>query len=285
MLNERRCLLGEGPRYDVATDTLFWFDILNQQMLEFEMPSGRFVAHDLPVMASALFAVDAGRQLMFGEGGFYLRDRVSGRLTLHTPLEADRPGNRCNDARSHPSGSLWAGTMGRSAESKAGSIYWFRAGEVRMLFEGVSIPNSICFSPDGSTGYFTDTDVGILYRVDLDAATGLPIGEPKVFVDHRGQKGGLDGSVINADGVLWNARWGAGCVDAYSPGGVRIESISLPAKQTTCPAFVGPDLSRLVVTSATEGLDDAAKAADPDGGKTFLLDRPMCGQADAAVLI
>jgi len=285
ILNEHRCLLGEGPTYDVAAGALYWFDILDRQLLEQDLDTGRFVRHDLPVMASALFAVDPQRQLLFADDGFYLRDRASGALKLHTALEQDRPGNRCNDARSHPSGSLWAGTMGRKAEPNAGAIYWFRAGAVRRLYDGVTIPNSISFSPDGTIGYFTDTVVGILYRVDLDPATGLPTGDPKIYVDHRGHPGGLDGSVVDLDGVLWNARWGAGCVDAYSSDGVRLESIALPAAQTSCPAFAGKDLTQMVVTSATEGMDDAAMTGDPHAGKTFVLDRPMRGQADAAVAI
>lgn len=285
ILNEHRCLLGEGPAYDPAAGALFWFDILNRQMFELDMETRHAAIHELTVMASAVFSVDGQRQLLFTENGFYLRDRTSGQMSLHTALEADRPGNRSNDARSHPSGSLWAGTMGRYAEANAGAIYWFRAGAIQKLFDGITIPNSICFSPDGTAGYFTDTMTHILYRVELDPVTGLPLGEPKMFVDHRGQQGGMDGSVVDAEGVVWNACWGAGCVDAYSKDGVKLMSIGLPARQTSCPAFAGKDLTQMAVTSATQGMGPAAMARDPDAGKTFLLDRPMRGQADAAVLI
>ncbi|MGG2476526.1 SMP-30/gluconolactonase/LRE family protein, partial [Rhizobium sp. BR5] len=44
-----------------------------------------------------------------------------------------------------------------------------------------------------------------------------------------------------------------------------------PAKQTTCPAFIGPDASRLLVTSACENLDEDALAANPQHGLTFEL--------------
>ena len=60
-------------------------------------------------------------------------------------------------AGSIASGALWIGTMGRKAEKGAGAIYHFGGGELRRLYASVSIPNAICFSPDGATAYFTDT--------------------------------------------------------------------------------------------------------------------------------
>ena len=42
------------------------------------------------------------------------------------------------------------GTMGKSAERRAGAIYWHFRGETRLLYPGISIPNSICFSPGGA---------------------------------------------------------------------------------------------------------------------------------------
>jgi len=47
--------------------------------------------------------------------------------------------------------------------------------------------------------------------------------------------------------------------------------LQVPARQSSCPAFVGPDFSRLLVTSAWQGMDEVARAADPEHGRTFLL--------------
>jgi sugar lactone lactonase YvrE len=185
----------------------------------------------------------------------------------------------------HQSGAFWFGTMGKAEDKGAGAIYWYRKGELRKLFPGIGIPNSICFSPDGAIAYFADTAVNILMRVDCDPATGLPSGEPKIFYDQRKDKGGLDGSVVDAEGVLWNARWGAGSLDAYSPEGKRIRSIAIPAKQSSCPAFVGTKADRIVVTSAWQGYDARARERDPHAGKTFLVDLPVKGRFDARVAL
>lgn len=279
------CNLGEGPSYDPASDSLFWFDILGRKLLEKKVSGGAETTHDLPELASAIAGVDAKRQFLVTETGLYLRDRKSGALTLHTPLEADNAATRSNDARTHPSGAFWIGTMGKQAEARAGAIYWFRKGELRKIVSDVTIPNAICFAPDGRTAYFTGTVTNVLFRVDCDPATGLPQGEPKIFVDSCGREGEADGAVVDADGVVWNARWGAGAVDAYAPDGTLIRSIAVPARQSSCPAFVGPRADRLAVTSAWEGMDAAARAADPHAGKTFLLDVPVKGRFEPPVLL
>jgi sugar lactone lactonase len=279
------CQLGEGPTYDPATDTLFWFDIVGKKLLAKTGLDGETRIHDLPEMASALAVINDGHQLLVTETGLHVRDVATGGLSMLMPVEADNPVTRSNDARVHPCGALWFGTMSKHGEREAGAIYWFFRGEVRRLFPRISTPNSICFTADGTIAYFTDTAKNILMRVACDPANGLPSGEPAVFLDQRGKPGGIDGSVVDADGVLWNARWGAARVDAWSPAGELIRSLPVPARQSSCPAFIGPQLDRLVVTSAWQGMDDAARAADPHAGKTFFIDLPVNGRAEPRVLI
>lgn len=281
-LCETRCHLGEGPTYDVVSNTAWWFDILERRLFESRLNSLETLIHELPVMASALAKIDDRHQLLAADDGLYIRSIADGGLTLHRPLEADNPLTRSNDARVHPSGTFWIGTMGRKAETGAGAIYALHNGDLRRLFSNISIPNAICFSPDGATGYFTDTRENVLCRVTLDPATGLPTGAPATLYVHRGV-GGLDGAVVDADGVIWNARWGGGCLDAYSPEGERLRTVRVPAKQASCPVFVGSDFSRLLVTSAYEGMDAAARAADPEHGRTFLLNMWARGVPESRV--
>jgi sugar lactone lactonase YvrE len=89
--------------------------------------------------------------------------------------------------------------------------------------------------------------------------------------------------VVDADGLIWNARWGGGCVDVYERTGRRLYALRVPARQPSCPAFVGRDLSRLLVTSAWQGMDAAERAADPDHGRTFILDAGARGRAEPDV--
>jgi sugar lactone lactonase YvrE len=283
ILSERHCHLGEGPTFDPTTDTAWWFDILERTLFQADLASGIVTSYALPVMASVLAVVDDNSQLLATENGLYVRDIADGRLTLHTPLESDNAATRSNDGRTHACGALWIGTMGRKAERGMGAIYHFYRGELKLLYAGVTIPNAICFSPDGATAYFTDTKEAILQRVAIDPATAMPIGNPTPLYDHRGATGGLDGAVVDAQGLIWNARWGGGCVDVYTPEGERVRSVRVPAKQSSCPVFVGAKFDRLLVTSAWEGMDENAKAADPHHGKTFILDVGATGRPEPRV--
>jgi sugar lactone lactonase YvrE len=99
----------------------------------------------------------------------------------------------------------------------------------------------------------------------------------------HGGPGGLDGAVVDAEGRIWCAIWGGACLHVYSPEGELVRRVAVPARQPSCPVFVGADFSRVLVTSAHEGMDEAARAADPYHGRTFLLDVGAMGRPDACV--
>ena len=280
ILSPSLCSLGEGPAFEAATETLWWFDILGKALHQLHLPTARESVHPLPFMGSVLAPIDADRQLLASDKGLFIRDRATGELSLYRELEPEKPGNRSNDGRVHPSGSLWIGTMGKKSEDGAGAIYHVAQGVVTKIFDSISIPNSICFSPDGAIGYYVDTRVNRLMRVPLDAQTGRPNGEPSILVDQNGRPGGIDGSICASDGTIWNARWGEGAVDHYDANGTHLSRHLLPARRTTCPVYIGD--GRLAVTSAWEGLDEAARAADPLAGSLFEIAAPIhCGAEPA----
>jgi sugar lactone lactonase len=282
VLDGPRCHLGEGPAYDAASDTVWWFDILEKRLHEARLAGGPVRVHTLPFMASALAFIDDARQLVAADDGLYVRSVSEGGSRLLSSLEADNPATRSNDGRAHPSGSFWIGTMDRKAEPGAGAIYAFHAGELTRLFSGITIPNAICFSPDGAIGYFADTRANLLNRVPLDPATGLPTGVPQTLHTHSGP-GGLDGAVVDAEGRIWCAIWGGACLHAYSPEGEVVRRVGVPARQPSCPVFAGADFRRVLVTSAYEGMDAAARAADTQHGRTFLLDVGATGRPEPRV--
>jgi len=275
-------MLGEGPTYDPVTGKAWWLNILEKELIELDLETGNRVVHELPVMASVVARTDNGQQILATEEGLYLRDVQTGKLALVTPIENDRPDMRSNDGRVHPSGALWYGTMKKGQEGRkgAGTIYHVARGVVTPLFTGISIPNGICFSPDGTVGYFVDTMENRYMRVPVDASTGLPTAEPQIFVDESRLPGGVDGSVCDADGYVWNARWNEGAINRYSPDGELTAVYEVPAKLTTCPAFIGPRAERLLVTSSREGLDEEALKKDPQAGYTYELGVTVKGVFD-----
>lgn len=284
VLHEGRCHLGEGPTYDGPSDTAWWFDILGKRLYEARVATREVRTHILPVMASALAMVDNHTQLVVAEDGLYCRSTSNGTLVPHRPLPAGDVLTRSNDARVHPAGTLWFSTMGRGAETGAGAIHALYRGEIRTLFSNITIPNAICFSPCGTLGFFADTRLNMMMRVELNPVTGLPSADPMPFLRHTGL-GGLDGAVTDAEGTIWCAHWGGGCVTAYRRSGEVVRRIIVPAQQPSCPVFVGPGFGTLLVTSAFEGMDQAARASDAQHGRTFLIPLGIMGKAEPRVAL
>ncbi len=272
-LDETNLHLGEGPAYDRVTDTAFWFNIVDKELHSLELSTGAKQVHALPAMCSVLARIDDKRQALVSEHGIYIRDRATGATELVLEIEADKPNMRSNDGRVHQSGALWFGTMTKTGEGRkgAGAIYHVAGRKVTKLFSGLSIPNSICFSPDGATAYFVDTMENIIKSVAVDPKTGLPAGEPRVFSDEREAGGAADGAVCDADGHVWSAHWDGGSVHQFDPSGRKLAIYKLPTPQTSCPAFIGQNADRLMVTSACEGMDADRLAAEPQAGFTFDL--------------
>lgn len=281
IFDNRPCDLGEGPLWHPIRQQLFWFDITGQRMLSVEKGEQR--QWRFPEMVSAAGWVDRDMLLIAGERDLFFFDVETEEIETLVELEADNRMTRSNDGRADPQGGFWIGTMGKNCEVGAGAIYRYFRGELRKLYSGITISNAICFTPDGKTAHFTDTVTSRVMRVALDGQ-GWPKGEPEVFLDLTADPSGPDGAVIDAGGLLWLARWGAGQVSAFAPDGSLVRYVSFDAPHTTCPAFGGADLTTLFCTSALEGMDHAARAAHPDAGKTFAAQSVAKGQAEHRII-
>ncbi len=159
----------------------------------------------------------------------------------------------------------------------SGAVYQYRGGKLDTILTDVRIPNSTCFSPDGRIAYFADTPSKKIRKCAIDPATGLPIGEWTDFVDTSDHRGAPDGSVVDSEGYLWNARYHGSCVVRHAPDGSIDRVVELPVSQVTCPAFGGPDLKTLYITSASQNMTPEQLAS---GGacRQHLLDPRRCAR-------
>ena len=191
-------------------------------------------------------------------------------LTVLGDIEPDLPGTRANDGRCDRDGNLVFGTLNERGPEQIASFWRYsREGRLsRLALPKAAITNSICFSPDGGTMYFTDSPTAKIMACRYDAGSG----EVEHIREFARVDGGYepDGSTVDAEGFVWNAQWGASRVVRYAPDGRVDATIELPARQPSCVAFVGTALDRLVVTSATKGLEPAVVAAEPLNGAIFI---------------
>lgn len=276
------CRLGEGPLWHPMLGQLFWFDILESRLYT-RTAAGQH-HWQFGEMVSAAAWVDQGTLLIASESALFKFDLHSGARTDLVALEADNPLNRSNDGRADPQGGFWIGTMAKDEAAGAGAIYRWYGGELRQLFPGITIPNAICFTPDGNHAHFTDTITQQVMKVALDAQ-GWPVGTPQVWLDLRSEDLFPDGAVVDAAGTMWLAQWGAYRVAAYDPQGRFVREVRFGAAQTSCPAFGGSDLGTLFCTSATKTLSATHLAANPDSGKVFATSPGATGQAEHRVIL
>lgn len=271
-------VLGEGPLWHPEAGCLFWFDILRSKL--YRLSGGRDVAvMDLPCMASAMGWIDASNMLLAADDGFYVLDLKTGALHPHMELEADKEATRSNDGRVDPWGRFWIGTMGRKLEPGAGALYRLDGTRLEVLKQAVTVPNSIAFSPDRRRAYFADSPSRNILVFDMNPDTG-EILRQRVFASLEDCAAVPDGSVVDSEGYLWNAQWGGWRIVRYAPDGSIDRTIELPVSQPTCPAFGGPDLKTLYVTSAREHLDETAQEKQPFAGAVLAIDVDLPGQAE-----
>jgi len=281
--DDRVCTLGEGPLWHPVREELFWFDILENRMFSRKGDAAREWRFGERVSAAGW--VDEATLMIASETRLFAFDLESGAETLICGLEADNPATRSNDGRADPYGGFWIGTMSKAEDSGKGAIYRWHRGELRQLYAPISISNGICFTPDKRFAHFTDTRDRRLMRQALDPETGWPVGEPEVFADLNKEGLNPDGAVIDANGVLWNAQWGASRVAAFGPDGQFLRAVALAARHSTCPAFGGPGLGTMFCTSAADRIEPAVLRAEPTHGMTFAAVGLARGQAEHRVIL
>ncbi|HEV2516554.1 MAG TPA: SMP-30/gluconolactonase/LRE family protein [Devosia sp.] len=276
---DSRCELGEGPFWHPLLERLFWFDILNQTMLSAGTDGHVVDRITFKDTVSAGAVIDKGSLAIAQSGALLRYDFATDSTSVIAEIEGDVPTNRTNDSRVDRTGGFWIGTMGRKPDASVGGVYQYRAGQVTKVIGNIRIPNSICFSPDGRTAYFTDAGKMII-RCATDPATGLPVGPWEDFFTMEGP-GGADGSAVDSEGYLWNARWGGGKVIRISPDGKLDTVVEVPGvSQVSCPAFGGSDLKTLYITTAREHMTPEQIEREPHAGSVFAVALDVPGIAE-----
>jgi len=285
LLLDSQCALGEGPVWHAGRQQLFFFDI-NEQTLFAVTAAGEIADSWLfneTVAAAAI--LDEHTLVLATDTGLKEFDLTTGGMNRINEIEADNPDTRTNDSRVHPSGAFWIGTMKRAEDEPGGAVYHYRAGVLTTIKSGVKIPNATCFSPDGRIAYWSDTPTKKIMQVATDPATGLPVGEWTLFADVSEGRGYPDGAVVDSQGYLWNAKWGGSCVVRHAPDGSIDRIVEVPVSQVTCPAFGGPDLKTMFITTANKNLSAEQLAAEKVAGGLFALEVDVAGQPEATIAL
>ena len=260
-------LAGEGPLWHVAEQRVYWVDITTSRIFRYHPASGR---HELfyqgeEDIGGFTFQADGSLLLFMARGAInVLRD---GQLTsIIDEIPAERR-TRFNDVIADPAGRVYCGTMPTDGDDAR--LYRLDTdGTLTVMLEGIGLSNGMGFTLDHRQMYFTDTFRREIYLFDYDQATGALTGQ-RVFMHVPEDEDvlGPDGMTVDAEGYVWSALWGIGCVARYRPDGTEERRVQIPGvKRASSLIFGGPDMDDIYVT--TQGADDKA-AAGPNAGAFY----------------
>jgi sugar lactone lactonase YvrE len=272
-LDAPACRLGEGAVWDEAEQALYYVDILGQEIRRYDPATGaeRRWPTDEPVGCIALR--EAGGAVAGLQSGLYAFDLDTGAATLIASPEADRPGNRFNDAAVDPRGRWWAGTVGMPAPVEGAAAFYRLDPDLSCtrMIDGITTTNGLAFSPDGRTMYFSDSFPAIrtIWACDYDADTGTP-SRRRVFFDTRAVAGRPDGAAVDADGCYWMAGVGGWQLVRLTPAGAVDRIVEVPVERPSRPCFGGPDLATLFVT--TIAVDTTPGTEQPLAGRVLAIE-------------
>jgi D-xylonolactonase len=277
-LFEAACQLGEGLHWDAGTSRLWMTDIHGCRIWCGEVDQGNWRSVLVPQRVGWVIPCVGGDVLLAGlqEGFARLHGAMGGDAQDSLRIEwVARPFEgqgalRLNDAKADASGAVWAGSLNNDDESRSDGCL-FRLGtdgSLTVVDAGYTVANGPAIHPEGRWMLHTDSGRRTIYAMDLDVAGGMVGGKQvwKVFAQDEGYP---DGMTFDAEGCVWVAHWGAGCVSRFDSAGGLLARVALPALDVTNVCFGGPRLDRLFVSTARVGLSPERLATEPLAGSVF----------------
>jgi sugar lactone lactonase YvrE len=269
-------VLGESPVWDERAGALYWVDIRAPALRRLEPDTAALRTWPLDEMVGSIALAEDGRVVLALGDRISLFDPSEERFETWARLPQRIEGHRFNDGRCDRQGRLFVGTMHNLTRAPEGVLYRLQGrGPLEPVMQGLCIPNSLCWSPDGTTLYFADSLRHAIEAFDFDPQLGWP--GPGRTLASTDPPGFPDGATVDAEGFIWSAQFKASRVVRYAPDGRIDRVIELPVDKPTSVAFGGPQLDRLYITTASQFMSTAELAAQPLAGALLATDPGVRG--------
>jgi D-xylonolactonase len=279
-------LCGETPVWDFRCNRLVWNDQNSCLVYEYDPLKNQteIISRNLMV---ACIALNGESGFAFaGSTGFHLWERNGEYQTL---VSEDETGPLYfNDMLAAPDGSVYANTMywNETSMEKTGKLYKIKKGKkLTILDDNFELANGMGLSPDNRLLYLTDSARRVIYVYDVNAADGK-VYNRRVFAKVPDEEGIPDGLTVDAEGFVWNAQWYGSQIVRYDLEGKVERRIPVPAKQVSCVAFGGVEMTDLYITTAGESWPSALmpNGYDPKkeniGGALYRLRNDIAGKRE-----
>ncbi len=259
--------LGETPLWSAPEQALYWVNCEQAPQIHRWRPDTG--CHELWAMQERVGGIalrSPGQLLVVLSHGIYDFDTRTGDMTLRasSPLPAHVSLHECQCDRQ---GRLWVGAYDHhftpaNRHARGGAIFRLDGHQLVAEIHDISVANGMAFSPDGKTFYVADSPTRKVNAFDLDPLSGT-LANRRTFVELADGEGFVDGATVDAQGAYWLAAVGAGSLRRYLPDGVLDRVLELPISNPTKPAFGGPAMDTLYVTSTRLKI---GKKSEENGG-------------------
>jgi sugar lactone lactonase YvrE len=275
--------LGETPVWSVAEQALWWVNCEEPPELHRWHPgSGAHRVWPMPRRIGGFVLKASGGLLVALKDGIYDFEPESGALNLRAPSPFP-PHVNLHECCTDRQGRFWIGGYDTRypADRSAADAGYCRLDGDRLVkvAGGVHVSNGLAFSADGRTMYGTTSPTRRVDAWDMDPASG-ELSNRREFITLPDGEGFADGATVDAAGGYWLANVGAGALRRYRADGALDRIVPLTFSFPTKPAFGGPDLKTLYVTSGKNSAPGGIPDAVP-GGPVFALEPGETGVPEA----
>ncbi len=275
---QRQHKTAETPAYVAAENALYWVDIEGQEINRLRLDSGAHTCWPTLELVCGIVQRASGDFVVGFPHALMVFELQAGTFYELVSFERDQLHNRTNEMKCDPAGRLWFGTMRMgldehpTADPFVAALYCYDGQTLTRVLPGIAEANTLAWTGDGGM-YFADTFRTTIWHFDV---AGTTLANRRVFfdLDHPGLP---DGSAIDAEGFLWNCRFGAGCVLRIAPDGRIDRIVHVPATNPTSCVFGGPDLRTLYITSKSLGLSAPQLRDNSLEGSIFAYDAGVRG--------
>ena len=248
----------EGPVYFAEGSYVLWSDIPNDRIMRWSAADGCSVFRHPAGYTNGHYRDRQGRLVSCEHGGRRIsRTEPHGTVVSLVNSYQGKKLNSPNDLVVKSDNTIWftdppygilTDYEGHQAESELGANYVFRfdpaSDELEIVSDDFDRPNGLCFSPDESVLYISDTGEPKHIRA-FDVVDGRHLSNSRVFAVVR--PGAPDGFRADADGNIFTSAWDG--VQVYSPESELLGKILVPEERTANCVFGGPDKDRLYIAA------------------------------------
>ncbi len=262
-------LNGDSPLISTDGRALCWIDLLGPSFSVLEFASGDVRRTPMPDVVGALVQRRSGELTVGFANAIATIDPRDGRLSGRVPVHAISPGGRINDGGEDASGRLWLGVIDADlSEGESRLVQVDEEGGTVSEIRGLSLPNGIEWSADGSILYVMDSARRELLAYDYDIARGTA-SDQRILARFDAWKGRPAGLAIDPRGRLWTALWDGWRLLAIDPCGEIVDDVVVPVPRPSDLVIDNRDGPSLIFTSARARLTTAQLAQAPLSGSLF----------------